>query len=59
MVPVTFTLGSSKQSIVTLGVGLVICSYRHTWSGVIGNLVMLVIVYTFDDIDLSVLRTIL
>ena len=59
MVPVTFTLGSSKQSIVTLGVGLVICSYGHTWSGVIGNLVMLVIVYTFDDIDLSVLRTIL
>ena len=55
MVPVTFTLGSSKQSIVMLGVGLVICSYGHTWSGVIGNLVMLVIVYTFDDINLSVL----
>lgn len=40
-------------------VGLIKGSCGRTWGSVIGDLVMLVIVYTFNDINLSVLRAIL
>lgn len=56
IVPVTFTLGSSRQSIVAL-VGVVVTGYcGRTWSGVVSDLVMLVIVNAFDDINLPVLK---
>ena len=56
IVPVTFTLGSSRQSIVAL-VGVVVTGHcGRTWSGVVSDLVMLVIVNAFDDINLPVLK---
>ena len=53
MVPVTFTLGSSKQSIVTLEGRSAIGGCGRTRSSVVGDLVMFVVVHAFDDINLS------